>query len=69
MFSVGHFIWLGALAAAITISLLTIKRFKPSHRTVGKIVMVLLIALKLLHMSLSMKESEFGGYVIDQGQL
>lgn len=40
-----------------------------SYRTVGKIVMILLIVLKLFHMSLSMKESEFGGYVLDQTQL
>lgn len=69
MFSAGHFIWLGAIAAAIAIALIALKRCKVSDRAVGKAVMLLLIALKLFHMSLSMKASEFGGYVLNQTQL
>lgn len=69
MFTTGHFIWLGAIAVAIALSLIAVKMLNVSYRTVGKIVMILLIVLKLFHMSLSMKESEFGGYVLDQTQL
>lgn len=69
MFSIGHFIWLGAIAVLIAAALFILKRLKVSDRTTGRIVMVLLIVLKLFHMSLSMKESEFGGFVLDQTQL
>ena len=69
MFSIGHFIWLGAIAVLIAAALFTLKRLKVSDRTTDRIVMVLLIVLKLFHMSLSMKESEFGGFVLDQTQL
>ena len=69
MFSTGHIIWLLSIAITISLSLTLIKIFKPSHRTVGKITMILLIIFKLLHLSLSMKESQFGGLVIDQTQL
>ncbi len=69
MFSTGHFIWLGAIAVAIALALIMTKRIRTSDRVVGKIVMVLLIVLKLFHMSLSMKASEFGGYVLNQTQL
>ena len=56
MFTTGHFIWLGAIAVAIALSLIAVKMLNVSYRTVGKIVMILLIVLKLFHMSLSMKE-------------
>jgi hypothetical integral membrane protein (TIGR02206 family) len=69
MFSTGHFIWLGAIAVAIALALIMTKRIRTSDRVVGKIVMALLIVLKLFHMSLSMKASEFGGYVLNQTQL
>lgn len=69
MFSLGHFIWLGAIGITIALALITTKKFAPSHRTVGRAVMMILIVLKIFHMSLSMKESAFGGYVLDQTQL
>lgn len=69
MFSVNHFIWLAIIAVLITAALIIIKKFNPSHKLVGKIVMIILIVLKLFHLSLSMKESEFGGLVINQTQL
>ena len=69
MFSSGHFIWLGAIALLIAIALIAARKLKISDRTVGKVVMIVLIVLKLFHMSLSMKESEFGGYVLNQTQL
>ena len=69
MFSLNHFIWLGIIAILIAAALILIKKFKISHAAVGKAVMIILIVLKLFHLSLSMKESQFGGYVIDQTQL
>lgn len=69
MFTLNHFIWLGAIAVLIAVALILINKFKPTHNTVSKCVMVLLIFFKLFHLSLSMKESEFGGYVINQTQL
>lgn len=69
MFSLGHFIWLGAIGVAIALALITAKKLTLSHRTVGRAVMMILIVLKIFHLSLSMKQSGFGGYVIDQPQL
>lgn len=69
MFSTGHFIWLGALAAAIALAFILAKRLKPSHRAVHKVMTALLIVLKLFHLSLSMKESADGGFVLNQTQL
>ena len=69
MFSLGHFIWLGALAAAIITAFIISKHFKPSHKRVHIIMTAVLIVLKLLHLSLSMKEAEGGGFVLNQTQL
>ena len=69
MFTPGHFIWLGAIAVLIAVALIIVTRLKISHRAVGKATMIALIILKLFHMSLSMKESPFGGYVLNQTQL
>lgn len=69
MFSLGHFIWLGAIGMTVALSLITIKKCALSHRTVGRAVMMILIILKIFHMSLSMKASPFGGYVLNQTQL
>ena len=69
MFTASHFIWLGALGALIAMALIAIKNLKIEERTIRKSVMVVLIILKAFHMSLSMKESEFGGYVLNQTQL
>lgn len=69
MFTTGHFIWMGALALLIIIAFAALKRFKPSHRAVQTAITALLIVLKLFHLSLSMKESPDGGYVLMQNQL
>ena len=72
MFSTGHFIWLGCIAAAIAIAFVVTKKLKPSHRTVHLLVTFLLIATKLLHTALSIKEvpAEMGGgFVIDRSNL
>ncbi|MBE7080702.1 MAG: hypothetical protein E7371_05635 [Clostridiales bacterium] len=69
MFTTNHFIWLGAIAVFIATALIVIKKLHTSHRTVGKITMILLIILKTFHVALSMKESEYGGFVLSQTQL
>ena len=69
MFSTGHFIWLGAITLVIVTAFTLINHFKPSHRTVQTAITALLIVLKLLHLSLSMKEAEGGGFVLNQTQL
>ena len=69
MFTLSHFVWLGAISATIAALLILVKKFKPSYSAVGKAVMITLIILKIFHMALSMKESEFGGFVLDQTQL
>ena len=69
MFSVGHFIWLGVFAVAITIATILLKKFNTPTIIVQRVVCVTLILLKLLHLSLSMKQVEGGGYVINQTQL
>ena len=67
MFTSAHFVWLGAIAIAA--ALILVQKCNLSHKAVGKGVMFLLIALKIFHLSLSVRESEFGGYVLDQQQL
>ena len=69
MFTLDHFIWLGIIGLVITSFLIAIKRLKLSQRIVSKAVFCLLIALKLFHLSLSMKASADGGLVLDQTQL
>lgn len=69
MFTTSHFVWLSAIGALVAIALIVIKKCGISHRTVGKTVMFTLIVLKIFHLSLSMKESPFGGYVLNQTQL
>ena len=69
MFTTNHFIWLGVIALLIAAVLITLKKVKVSHAVVGKGVMLLLIVLKLFHVALSMKESEHGGYIVNQTQL
>ncbi len=69
MFGLSHFVWLGSIAVLIALALIAVRRFNFSHLGVGRAVMVVLIILKLFHMALSMKESEYGGYVINQTQL
>ena len=69
MFTANHFVWLGALGVLIALALMAAKKLKVTDRAVGRAVMILLIVLKIFHLSLSMKESPFGGYVINQTQL
>lgn len=69
MFTVNHFIWLGAIALLIALALITLKKVNATHGAVGKGVMAVLILLKLFHVALSMKESEYGGYIVNQTQL
>ena len=69
MFSIGHFIWLGALAVLIAAGCIVAKKCRISHLAVHRAVAILLVFLKLFHMSLSMKESEYGGMILDQTQL
>ena len=69
MFTLAHFIWLlviGALSAAV---LVVTKRRGVSHELVQRIVFVVLVLLKLFHLSLSMKEAPAGGMIINQTQL
>ncbi|MBQ8566531.1 MAG: YwaF family protein [Clostridia bacterium] len=69
MFTSGHFIWLGVIAVLITAFMIVIKKCNVSQNFVQKTVFYLLIVLKLLHVSLSMKETGDGGYVLNQTQL
>ena len=69
MFTVNHWIWLSAIWIGIAVALTVLRRRGVTHRAVGRAVTVILIILKIFHMSLSMKASEFGGYVLDQTQL
>ena len=69
MFSLGHFIWLGIFAVLITALLLFIKKRGVSGRCVQKSVFYVIVALKLFHLSLSMRQSPDAGMVIDQTQL
>ena len=69
MFTPEHFIWLGVIGAGIAATLFVVRRTGVSHRAVGRGTMLVLIALKVFHMSLSMKASPFGGYVLNQTQL
>ena len=69
MFTLAHFIWLGVIGTVIAATLFVVRRTGVSHRAVGRGTMLVLIALKVFHMSLSMKASPFGGYVLNQTQL
>ena len=69
MFTLEHFIWLGAIALISAVALVLLKRYKPSHRAVHAVMTAMLIVFKLFHLSVSMKESEFGGLVLMQSQL
>jgi hypothetical integral membrane protein (TIGR02206 family) len=69
MFTTGHFIWLGVIAAAIALAITLIKKLNVSQNAVQKTVFYALIVLKLFHVCLSMKESPDGGFVINQTQL
>ncbi len=69
MFTLPHLIWLLVLGILIALSLILLKRYKPSHLLVSRCVMALLIVFKLFHLALSMKQSVHGGMVLNQTQL
>ena len=69
MFTLAHFIWLLCIGLLIAAAMILTSRLHISHAAVQKAVFYLLVPLKLFHLALSMKESEFGGLVIDQTQL
>ena len=69
MFTGNHFIWLAIIVTCITAAILLIKKFNPRKILISRIVLVLVVILKALHISLSMVESDFGGMVIEPTQL
>lgn len=69
MFTLAHLVWLAAIAAAVVAFLIVSQKLNVSHATVQKIVFIVLVILKVFHLSLSMKESPHGGMVINQTQL
>ena len=69
MFTSAHFIWLAVIAAVIVAVSVALKKANAPHSAVQKTVCVVLIILKLFHLSLSMKSSAHGGMIIDQTQL
>lgn len=69
MFTTAHFIWLGTIAAVIAILLTVSVKCKIPTHTVHRVAAAVLAVLKVFHLSLSMKESTFGGLVISQTQL
>ncbi len=69
MFTAAHFMWLSLIAVAIIVLLIILRKLSVSHALVQKTVFFVLVVLKLFHLSLSMKESPYGGMVIDQTQL
>lgn len=66
---VGTFYLAFVIAAAIVALLIATRKLGISHMTVQKTVFVILVVLKIVHLSLSMKELPDGGMVIDQTQL
>ena len=69
MFTLPHLIWLLVIAAVIAAVLIVTRKLGVSHLAVQRVVFVLLVILKIFHLSLSMKELPDGGMVIDQTQL
>ena len=61
MFTLPHFIWLLVIGAVAAAALVVTKKRGVSHELVQKIVFVLLVILKIFHLSLSMKEAPAGG--------
>jgi len=69
MFTLAHLIWLSIIAAAVAASLILSRKLNAPHVLIQKIVFVVLVVLKIVHLSLSMKESPHGGMVLNQTQL
>lgn len=69
MFTLGHLIWLGVFAILIALAIVLIRKFRVPQPVVQKTVLWMLIPLKLLHLSLSMKASPDGGLILQQSQL
>lgn len=69
MFTLGHLIWLGVFAILIALAIVLIRKFRVPQPVVQKTVLWILVPLKLLHLSLSMKASPDGGLILQQSQL
>ena len=69
MFTLAHFIWLLVIGAVAAVVLIVTKKRGVSHELVQRVVFVLLVILKIFHLSLSMKEAPAGGMIINQSQL
>ena len=69
MFTLPHIIWLAVIAIAIAATLVLTKKYNVSHALVQRVVLVVLVVLKVFHLSLSMKELPDGSMVINQTQL
>lgn len=69
MFTLPHIIWLLVLAVAIAAALVLTKKFNVSHLLVQRTVFIILVVLKVVHLSLSMKALPDGSMVINQTQL
>ena len=69
MFTLAHFVWLLVIAAVCAVVLTFTKRRGVSHELVQKVIFVVLVVLKIFHLSLSMKEAPAGGMIINQTQL
>lgn len=69
MFTLAHFVWLSVIAVAIIALMILIRKLNVSNAVVQRIVFVVLVALKIFHLSLSMKTLPDGGMVINQTQL
>lgn len=69
MFTLAHFVWLLVIAAVSAVVLIVTKKRGVSHELVQRVVFVVLVVLKVFHLSLSMKEAPAGGMIINQSQL
>jgi uncharacterized membrane protein YwaF len=69
MFALGHFIWLFIIISLIIASMILIKKLNVKQKTVEKIVLVLLVVFKIIHILVSMKPLPDGSMVLYQTQL
>jgi hypothetical integral membrane protein (TIGR02206 family) len=69
MFTASHFIWLGSIALLIGAVFFLISKFRVPQAIVQKAVLYLLIATKIFHTALSMKDATGGGMVLDQSNM
>ena len=69
MFTLGHFIWLIIIVSLIIVSMILINKLNIKQKTVEKIVLVLLVIFKIIHLAVSMKQLPDGSMVLYQTQL